>query len=186
VGPYRTRYEELFAAQPSTPARELHATLPIHCDVVRARAAAVDTVARTSSVAEQPASAPSSASDAVRACQRLAQRRREFISSVRDYNLRIVDYAALVALEPSDPARMLAMLIKPNAAISSQAPHAPSDGLTSVLKRRAGQPQLAQPASPTPVAPATAVQPVPDGTIPGQTSDPPGDGFVRRREGLKP
>jgi hypothetical protein len=171
VGPYRTRYEELFAVQPSAPARELHVTLPIYCDVVRARAAAVDMATRVSAVTEQPASGAWSAVDAARDCQRQAQRRRDFISAVRDYNLRIADYAALVALEPSDPARMLAMLIKPTTAVGSQPPQSAPDGLTSVLKRRSSQPQPEVPGVLTPVEPATAVQPVPEGAIQGQSSD---------------
>ncbi|MCA9261330.1 MAG: hypothetical protein KDA61_19075 [Planctomycetales bacterium] len=111
AGRYDTRFDEIFASNPSAAARQLHELLPLTYDALRNQAQAVETAeSRFASLLEQRA-VPAGAQDAVDAHALLAMRRREFIATLRSYNLQIADYAELAAPGNVDANRLVAMFI---------------------------------------------------------------------------
>ena len=113
TGGYRTLYDQIFAGQIVPAARRLNETLPLAHDLIAARAAAVDAADRLLTLATDRLKAGRGTVTEVLDCDRqLVAQQQALISSIRDYNLAIAEYAQLVAPDGSNPARLVAMLIK--------------------------------------------------------------------------
>ena len=188
AGAYRTYYEQIFTPDRLPKARQLNEVLARYQDLIQAQAAAVNATRALADQATTDRDAPlHGTSQWLDSQQKLAERRREFLAGVHQYNLRIARYARLVSPGPVDPARFVAMLVKSEPRLlSPQAtrPAAPleADGLTSVLKDRPGSVAAGGSAA---VTQATAEEPAGE----WQKSEPAKpqrqDQFVPRRPGLE-
>lgn len=180
VGAYRTYFDRFFGATASKRARQLHETLPMHYELIQARAAAV---MATRQLADPMASeAEASVREALASHQTLASQYRALLDSVGQYNLRIAEYARLVSPGATNPRQFVAMLVKSepqrlSADVTDRARPLDDDGLMSVLIDNS---KLADGTTPSAVRPATAEQAAEDGDWKSQAPAERRDGFVPR------
>lgn len=131
TGGYRTLYDHLFAGQMVPAARRLNATLPLAHDLITARAAAVETADRLLTAATDGMTAGrGTATQALDYYRQLVTQQQALVTAIRDYNFAIAEYAQLVAPQGSDPAQLVAMLIKPPSGAAQSQPTAARDAPT--------------------------------------------------------
>ena len=123
VGPYRTYFDTLFAGRvPPARTRVIDRSLPIRLQAIQDRTLAVQAASSAIRYAEDARGKGQVDLQALLNCHaELARQRRAFLSTVRDYNLDIGEYALAVA-DPTLPnERLVAMLIvvRPAAASAS-------------------------------------------------------------------
>jgi hypothetical protein len=123
VGPYRTYFDTLFAGRvPPARTRVIDRSLPIRLEAIQDRTLAVQAASSAVRYAEDARGKGQTDLQALLNCHaELARQRRAFLSTVRDYNFDIGEYALAVA-DPALPnERLVAMLIvvKPAAAAAS-------------------------------------------------------------------
>jgi hypothetical protein len=113
VSPYQTHFDAIFATRMATGrVRAIDRTLPARHEALEARAAAVRSAAAASAMAEADHAQGRRPIEAVAAAHAtLVGQRREFLETVKAYNLDIAEYAMAVA-DVSVPAdRFVSMLI---------------------------------------------------------------------------
>ncbi len=125
VGPYRTYFDTLFAGRvPPARTRVIDRSLPIRLQAIQDRTLAVQAASSAIRYAEDARGKGQVDLQALLNCHaELARQRRAFLSTVRDYNLDIGEYALAVA-DPTLPnERLVAMLIvvKPATASAQRA-----------------------------------------------------------------
>jgi hypothetical protein len=180
VGAYQTHFDAIFAGRPAPQARRLNDTLPIQYEAIRARAQAADRTAKLAAL--RLASFESGGGDVagvLAAGERLHRQRLGFIAAVRQYNLRIAEYAGNVAVDGTDSARLVAMLIPPADVRPVGAGSAPAQLRSEDSDRSVVVQALAE----EPVEPSDADE----GAVQSEADAKPSkDGFVPRREPNEP
>jgi hypothetical protein len=92
AGSYKTRYDEVFVGRQSSRAWELHQTLPVLYDLVKARATALAAAEADPALYARAANA--------------------FLDSIAEYNLAIAEYAVLAAGETLSGRELIPLLIR--------------------------------------------------------------------------
>ncbi len=116
AGPYRTRFDELYAARSVSPrARLIHRTLPVRREAIDRRVQAVT----AADYAMEGATSGYALGEAdlmtvLDTVAELARQRRALVAAVAQYNHDIVDYVLMVVDPPPSAAVLVSMLLKPN------------------------------------------------------------------------
>ncbi len=192
VGAYQTRFEAIFAGRPAPQARQLNDTLPIQHATIRARAHAADRIAGLVSLRLASFEAGGvDVSELLALRERLHQQRLRFIAAVRQYNLRIAQYASNVAPDGTDGARLVVMLIPESIDRAANPGPTPAEGLRSVLVRPPTTGSPSSDGSSSGVVQASAEEPIEpapgaDTAESSEVDKRPKDGFVPRREPTEP
>ncbi len=149
VGPYRTYFDALYAGRVPPPrARTIDRTLPVRREAIEARVAAVQSAATAAHVAADSRAKNQADLQTVLNCEtELSRQRRALLTTVRDYNLDIADYALSVADANMPLDRLVAMMI----VVKSPPPVAASPSVGAATAAP-GDAFLMQPASPAPTA----------------------------------
>lgn len=110
AGRYETRYAEIFGSRPDRAAQQLHELLPLTYAALAEQAGAI---ARSTADWERVAARGASleADGVLASFELLALRRRDFLNTVREYNLQIAEYTQLATPELVASDRLVAMLI---------------------------------------------------------------------------
>ena len=153
VGPYRTYFDTLFAARVPPPrTRAIDRSLPIRLEAIQARTAAVQAATSAVHYAEESRAKGQLDLRELIDCQAdLARQRRSFLTTVRDYNLEIGEYALAVADPSIANDRLVAMMIL----VKSPAPLTATGRQEPTLARPPSDEALLQPALPAKSAGST-------------------------------
>ena len=113
VGPYSTRYEQIFLLRPAPPSAQLiRRTLPLRQQAIEARARAVQTAQQAFSASQnayrQGSTNLQSILDALAVW---ARQEHALMRSVGDFNRDIAEYATAALVSPTDPTTLVSMLI---------------------------------------------------------------------------
>ena len=113
VGPYRTKFQELFAGRTAPDSAQLaERVLPIWRQAIDDRAAAVQAAEDALAAAIDDHAARTAEASAVVHCDtELARQQRAFIHAVCDYNRQIAEYGLIVAAPGVNPQVLVSMLI---------------------------------------------------------------------------
>ena len=113
-GTYQTHFEEVFSLRnPPARARLLDRKLPVHQQMIAARAAAVDAAEDAfEAAAEAYRDGRAGFAELHDSLRQLGTRNRELVASARQYNDDIADYALAVAGPQTDSRVLVAMLIR--------------------------------------------------------------------------
>jgi hypothetical protein len=111
AGRYETRYDEIFSGRPDRVALQLHELLPVTYSRLRAQASGVASANQELQALSQRGISSEFAAQQLASYELLALRRREFLSTLRDYNLQIADYIEVAAPGEVGSQRLVAMLI---------------------------------------------------------------------------
>ena len=116
VGPYRTRFSELFAGRMAPQrAQMLDQTLPLRASAVESHAAALTAAEDALDAAiELQASGQGHLADIIAALDGQVRQQRAFLAAVSRYNHDIADYALVVVPPQTAPAVLVSTLIKQN------------------------------------------------------------------------
>ncbi|MBN1909529.1 MAG: hypothetical protein JW818_07320, partial [Pirellulales bacterium] len=114
AGPYRTRFEEMFAGRPIPSRSRLIATiLPIRFRAIEHRARSVEAAQKAVTAASQRYAAGEVDLDKVlSAMERSDEAQQVLIQAVCQYNREIVDYVALAVDRPLEPETLVSLLIQ--------------------------------------------------------------------------
>jgi hypothetical protein len=128
VGPYRTRFDEIFLGRVAPPRiKMIDSRLPIHRRVIDARAEAVRAAEDALSAAREGYRLDQTRLERVLSCMKQQGReRRALTRSVCDYNNDIAEYALSVIGRPAGGEALVAMLIQSDKREPTLAPPKPS------------------------------------------------------------
>ncbi len=133
VGPYRTYFDTLFAGRVPPPrTKVIDRGLPARRDAIEARVAAVHAASTAVHIAEDARGKGQLDLPTVLTCHaEFARQRRAFLTTVRDYNLEIGEYAIAVADPNAGPDRLVAMMIVVKSPVATIAPARPGDNTSA-------------------------------------------------------
>lgn len=112
TGAYETRYDENFAGRESKLSRELHELVPSIYRTLSLQASQVLADQRWLNTVSQNRSAQSNGTLLLKTYELVCLRRREFVRTVRDYNVQIARYTELASPGQVGTERLVAMLVE--------------------------------------------------------------------------